>query len=225
MCPLTLDILPSPRAKLGLWRRHLCAGRRSLFLCGTKLSEGSALLARGSGWAPVFLRRKHKESEEGKRGREGLTTRLAGPTVTVRYSGGWLRIQVECSGVGVWTAPALIVTQTGLSNRKVKTSDCGQPMKRPCGRGGRNSAGGGWPEKQEEVLALRALVRWEQVCPHSHECPFTPFLPALCCLCTHSFCSSRGASWSPWGNRRKSGNSRPQRECLNTDYLGTVFYF
>lgn len=108
-----------------------------------------------------------------------------------------------------------------------------------------------WPERQEEVMPLRTLER-NRCAPPSCSLRTVPTTNHLTgghlsiqlpiCLsralfssgtpcqsipqrCTHSFCSSRGASWSPWGNRRKSGNSRPWRKCLNMDYLGTAFYF
>lgn len=61
--------------------------------------------------------------------------------------------------------------------------------------------------------------------PYSHECPFTPFLPALCCLCTHSFCSSRGASWSPWGNRRKKWEQQASETVSKHGLFGNCFYF
>lgn len=44
----------------------------------------------------------------------------------------------------------------------------GQTLQRPCGKNGRNKTWARWPERQGEVLALRALEREEQDCPHSH---------------------------------------------------------
>ena len=125
-------------------------------------------------------------------------------------------------------------------------------VQRPCGKDGRNRGGTRRPERQEEVVPLRTLER-NRCAPPSCSLRTVPTTSHLAggghlstqlpvCLpsavfssgtpcqsvprrCTHSFCSSRGASWSPWGNRRKSGNSRPWRKCLNMDYLGTAFYF
>ena len=70
---------------------------KALWLCHRLLISSNPQIA---------LKEERKERKEGGREgrREGLTTRLEGPIVTVRYRGGWLWIQaadqVEFPGVG-----------------------------------------------------------------------------------------------------------------------------
>lgn len=94
------------------------------------------------------------------------------------------------------------------------------PSSVPCGLPGARHRRVCSPETPPEVQA-----------PRNAPCSLPPQQSTQChrpCppQSTHSFWSSRGTSWSLWGNRGdKSGNSRLRRECLNTGLFGDRLLF